>query len=326
MMTGEIRNYRNLTRNSGWWRYLRIALLTILIWMGTSGGVPAWGRWISPSEAAFWAALFPGGGHFYLHEHKKGAALAATEFSFLGGGIYLDVSRDNCSLTDYNPLYLLAMKEHELSIFLAFREARKAIDDYGFDTPRDDSSVARIIASPFLPENLKDPLVHVFWIGGLALVLTEYFARPPTPGMGYREMNSIRVWDFPLARGRGTAAYEGGATGISLLAAVGEEAAWRGTLQVEYERLMGRKQGWLFTSFFFGLAHLYGPSDWTGRGEAAAVGTIGGLYLGWLLQHSGYRLGPGIAAHFWFNFVSATTAFFLDPDRNPLGFEAGFKF
>jgi hypothetical protein len=151
MMTGEIRNYRNLTRNSGWWRYLRIALLTILIWMGTSGGVPAWGRWISPSEAAFWAALFPGGGHFYLHEHKKGAALAATEFSFLGGGIYLDVSRDNCSLTDYNPLYLLAMKEHELSIFLAFREARKAIDDYGFDTPRDDSSVARIIASGTTP-------------------------------------------------------------------------------------------------------------------------------------------------------------------------------
>jgi membrane protease YdiL (CAAX protease family) len=115
---------------------------------------------------------------------------------------------------------------------------------------------------------------------------------------------------------------------VSLGAGVGEEGFWRGVLQTEYEMSMGRMGGWLVVSTLFGVAHAFNP-DVKSMDEAvyaSGIGTVGGLYLGWVFQRSGYMLSKSVAAHFWFNMVTGTMAFLIDPESNPLRVGVSFKF
>ena len=128
-----------------------------------------------------------------------------------------------------------------------------------------------------------------------------------------------------LHRNEGLALYGADAFSLSLAAAVGEEALWRGVLQNELENALGPRQGLSASAALFGLAHLVDLDGSLSLGRAA-FGTLAGWYLGSLFQHDRHRLERPVAAHFWYDFTVMFCAFLLDPDDNPLQVSVSFRY
>ncbi len=277
----------------------------------------------SPPTAAFLSAIFPGGGHFYLGESRKGLIYLGSELSLAGAGYCLDKSLEKEPREELNLLYILALKEHELGIFTAYRSTRLLSWSQSYKTPYDSSSISKLFLSPFLWNNLSSPEVYGFALSGAALAYGEWLVNKPQKG--FSQISDVYVMGSHLGRDSGFFAYEALLFSVSLSAAVGEEAAWRGVVQTEYEEILGRAKGLVAASLMFGLSHLLNPNVTSGYWEGG-VASVGGIYLGWVYQRNGYCLSRSIAAHFWYNILAGTTAFLLDPGSNPLGIRVEFNF
>jgi membrane protease YdiL (CAAX protease family) len=83
---------------------------------------------------------------------------------------------------------------------------------------------------------------------------------------------------------------------ISLLAGLGEEMLFRGTLQAEFVARFGPWAGLAMASLLFGLLHAVTPAY-------AVLATLMGAYLGWLWQLNGNILTP-IIVHALYDFVA----------------------
>ncbi|HKL77242.1 MAG TPA: CPBP family intramembrane glutamic endopeptidase [Gammaproteobacteria bacterium] len=82
--------------------------------------------------------------------------------------------------------------------------------------------------------------------------------------------------------------------------AVGEEAFFRGVANEQLVRSWGTWPGVLASSTLFGLAH----SGQMGTANKVGAGLYG-VYLGGLHVRNDFRLGEGVAIHFWWNFLTA---------------------
>ena len=282
---------------------------------------------IDPLKAAMLSALFPGGGHFYLGEKEKGLAYLGSEMSLALGAIFLENELAKKPNDELNPLFLLALKGHELGVYTAYRSARLMTQNRGYETPVDESPLSDFLLAPFRLDHLLHPYVYLGALAGAALTLGEVFLE--NPKRRYGDIRSVRAAGIRSGREGGLLLYEADLALVSLSAAVGEEGIWRGLLQTEAERSFGSTRGWLFTSFLFGLAHLFNPNVELTSGKTlyqVSVASLGGLYLGWIYQKEHYQLSRSIATHFWFNIFAGTTAFLLDPKENPLGVRVEFRF
>ena len=83
---------------------------------------------------------------------------------------------------------------------------------------------------------------------------------------------------------------------ISLLAGIGEEALFRGVIQVALADWLGVGLGLAITSLLFGLAHAV-------TFGYLVLATCMGAYLGWLLQYSGGMIAP-VVTHALYDFVA----------------------
>ncbi|UCD83897.1 MAG: CPBP family intramembrane metalloprotease [Deltaproteobacteria bacterium] len=267
--------------------------------------------------------MFPGGGHFYLGESREGIIYLGSELSLAGAGYYLNSSLEKEPREELNLLYILAIKEHELGIFTAYRNARLDIENQGYPVPFDSSPISELFLSPFRFINLSSPAVFGFALSGIAIAYGEWLVNKPNKG--FDQISDVYVMGNRINRNPGFSTYEALLFSISLSAAVGEEAAWRGVVQTEYERIFGRVKGLVAASLMFGLSHMLNPNI-TNRYWEAGVASVGGIYLGWVYQRDGYRLSKSVAAHFWYNILAGTTAFILDPENNPLGIRVEFNF
>ncbi|MBN1670152.1 MAG: CPBP family intramembrane metalloprotease [Kiritimatiellae bacterium] len=273
------------------------------------------------SEALAWS-LIPGGGHHYLGEHGAGNAYLGSVLAFGGMGAWVEDRNAALDRPDeVNVFWLLASKSWELSFFTTYRSAmRRAGCDLRAEGI-DDTPVGGLLLAPFRREHLTNPWVLV----AAALGVAAAFRDAGDPDAGFADIAEIGIMGMDANREWGSAAYAAEAFGLSLAAGVSEEAVWRGLLQNELDRSFGARGGLVTTSILFGIAHIV-DLDGDIRPERTVVPTLAGLYLGTLFENEEHRLGPSIAAHFWYNFTLMTTAFALDPDANPLGVQVSFRF
>ncbi|MBI2383596.1 MAG: CPBP family intramembrane metalloprotease [Gammaproteobacteria bacterium] len=272
-------------------------------------------------KALLWA-LAPGGGHFCLGETEEGLAYAGTTAVLLGAGQVLEHRNDELGRGDeVNTPNLLALKTWELSFFTTFRSALETEGIEPREAGVDDTPLPRLALAPFQSAQLSDPYV---WGAALAGALTAaYEARRASRHLG--EVERFELLGGTFNRDDGAGLYGAEALGLSLAAAVGEEALWRGLLQTQMEAIFGAKYGLRTTAVLFGAVHtvkLDGRFSW----ENGVAGGLAGYYLGWLFQQSDHRLARPIAAHFWFNAAAFLTALALDPADTPLQIGARFEF
>lgn len=220
-----------------------------------------------------------------------------------------------------NTFWLLGEKAWEMSLFTTYRNAnRKTGRD--LQTERiDDTPLNDLLMAPFRSENMRAPWVAVaVALGAAAAAVSSRNAE-----FRYDDIDRVHALGIDANQEWGTAVYTVDAFALSMGAAVGEEAVWRGMFQNELEKIYGARRGLVTTALAFGAAHIF---DLQGDFEPGRVviPTLGGFYLGYVYQRGDYRLGPPIAAHFWYNFSAMLTAFALDPDDNPLSVSVSFDF
>ena len=297
--------------------YVKVLTIIAIVFFAISGF--AWEE-RNISNTLLWSLFIPGGGHFYLGQTGAGNAYLILEGLLLIGGRSAEQS---LSYGEWNYFYVNCLKIHELNIFTSYREARILNNNAGYKTPVDRTPVKDLLLAPFRWENLKSPYVFGFFLAGIGLNCLEANMNPSRKC--WDRISAVNIMNTTFDRGSGTAMYSAMWTALSLNAAVSEECAYRGLLQVEMEESIGKTTGLLVSSGIFGLGHVtdwQDPKSWAYGG----VATLAGMYLGWLFQKEGYRLEKPIAAHFWFNLAAGTTMFIMDPANNPLGIKVNFSF
>ena len=169
------------------------------------------------------------------------------------------------------------------SSFGAYRDARLALDNKGYETPAPTESLGDLAAAPFNTDYLFRPTTWVPLIFPLLFALTEpnderYLFQP----------------DDTISRDELRVGY----AAIHEMVAIGEESFFRGVLNNGFSSSLGESWGLVTSSTLFGLAHDGDP------GQASALGAgLFGLYVGYLQQQNDYRIGQGVAIHFWWNFL-----------------------
>lgn len=281
---------------------------------------PGPARQLTP--AMLWS-LLPGGGHFYLGDPLTGVTYATLTTAFLVTG--LEVARRNDELgreDEVNVPAIVGEKIWEYSIYTTFREAatRAGIDlrAHGFD----DTPTASLLAASF------DPDQFLRWqVFGAALLGAAAAAAAAHDRDGGRliDVERAHLYGSTFDRDDATALYAAGALGVSLGAGVSEEALFRGVLQPILQEQWGRAPGLWAASGVFGAAHLAGVDGELNVG-GALFATAAGAYFGWLYNQDGNRLAGPIAAHFWYDFMIFATAWAMDPDDTPFGFDVEFQF
>lgn len=169
------------------------------------------------------------------------------------------------------------------SAFGAYRDARLKLNNEGYETPAPTESLAELAAAPFNPEYLARPTTWVPLIFPLLFALTK----PDDDRYLFQPDNTISRDELRI-----------GYAGVHEMVAVGEEAFFRGILNNGFSSSLGEAYGLGVSSALFGLAHDGSP------GQSSALGAgLFGLYVGYLQQLNGYRIGQGVAIHFWWNLL-----------------------
>jgi membrane protease YdiL (CAAX protease family) len=223
---------------------------------------------------------------------------------FYGEGIYGEskFERDsrmisNGNLVELNPLikygtynrtnrptyYSDLMNNPEIStifysIYSSHRDANRINDDQG-------ESFQSLAKAPFQWRYISDPklFVPIIVTLGLGMIPTA----DPTPNtLAPKSM----VQDGTLYAGSFI-------NGIS--PAIGEEAFFRGMINTQAVNRMGLYPGITTSGLIFSMAHGMN-SDFR---EGFGIRFIGGAYLGYLHAVNQFDLRPGIAMHFWWNFL-----------------------
>lgn len=175
------------------------------------------------------------------------------------------------------------------SSFAAYRDARQMPENLaGYSTPPPAESLGDLSLAPFRWEYLSRPTTFI------PLLIPLYYAlSPATSGQ------LIYAPDDSISRNelRGLAFF------THEMVAVGEESFFRGFLNNSLSDYLGPGFGLVTSSAIFGVAH----TGTGGTADAASASLFGG-YLGYIQQSNEYRIGQGVALHFWWNFI-VTLAF-----------------
>lgn len=281
---------------------------------------PSPARQITP--AMLWS-LLPGGGHFYLGDPLAGATYATLTTAFLATGF--EVSRRNDELgrdDEVNVPSIIGEKIWEYSIFTTFRESatRAGLDlrANGFD----DTPTGSLLLAPFHPDQfLRWQVFGAALLGATASAI----AAEGRDGGRLNDVTRARMFGSDFDRDDATTLYGLSALGVSMGAAMSEEGLFRGVLQPILQDRWGRSAGLWAASGVFGAAHIVGVDGELNVG-GVLFATAAGAYFGWMYNEDGNRLAGPVAAHFWYNFMIFATAWALDPDDTPFGFDVEFEF
>ncbi len=289
------------------------------------GRLHAWRK--SPGTAGALSLLCPGCGHFYLGK-DVGWAYLIPSVALVGTGIALlsgeSVSLSGASSSAKVPVALaLATAGQNLwfyAIFDAYRDARVARGDEGYDIPITRESLDDLYTAPFRPSVLKSPW---FWAGVPAMlaagITVSYLAdrsnhtiTPPT----IFEVDKVNFLGKNFSPGAGFALGSAYYAALFSTVGVGEEALFRGVIQTELEERWGLP-GVAVASAIFGAVHITNFKD--SRTVAIAIPTLSllGATLGLAYRHTGHKLATSVAMHFWYDTLLSLAAFAVDPQSQP---------
>jgi hypothetical protein len=247
--------------------------------------------------------ILPGGGQLLLGDYPVAIAQATLEASTFGFGYSLSrlhpltidgvpeglpsfrIRRPNSQSDLSKELYAdylqeFGLKYHFVNVFDAYREAalRRGVTERIDQTPMNE-----LFVKPFSLDVLKDPFVYIPIAAVAAYTMIDYYSAR-SPSNLQRNGRLTPYSNFLYAMNYGFVQPFG--------SGVPEEVFFRGFVQNEiYDAVPSPWLAIPATATLFAFAHA--PGD--GRLTAA----ISGLYLGYLADHYGGNLAPGITVHFW---------------------------
>jgi len=271
-------------------------------------------------------AIVPGGTHFYDGDMKEGMAFSITEVSLLTIGVLINNKLEKDSRTELNIPLLLASQLYAIDKWRYFQKTqlrfRQKYPNYKSIIRFDSTPLSELLSAPFNPKVISSPLVITFAaLGVIDGIIVSYSKN----NKKYSDISTVVALNNQMSRKTGTYYYESIVFAISYGAAVSEEMMFRGLLLPLLDYKFGKRTGLITTSLIFGLLHLFN-SNINKPVYFITQATLAGFVFGYHVQRNDYKLSKVIAAHFWYNFVSMTTIWIINPKENPLGIGVRFEF
>ncbi len=270
----------------------------------------------------FW--MLPGGPYFYEGDIAGGLSFSLLEASLLTAGILVNDSLENDYKQEWNVPLLLSSQVYMIEKFSYYRKyvlRIKRHPDHDFALEVDDTPFSELLTAPFTPKVVFSPFVLAIAVLGVIDGIVSY----PAGERGYNDISGVKAMGSSMNPHVGTLYYETAAFSASYGAALSEEMVFRGMLLPMLDHSFGKTTGLVSTSLVFGLLHLFNP-DIDKPLYFVTQATLAGFVFGYQVQKNDYKLGKAIAAHFWYNMISMTTTWLINPKENPLGIGVTFKF
>lgn len=280
-----------------------------------------------PREIPYWTVWVPGASYFHQGKIVEGSLFSALEI----GGIYLGIKHDktlknNSSSPYYNyPLFvgLQAFQTEKLTLFKNRLEILK-YHNPGFKY--DEMTEKELFLAPFKPENIFTPIT-----GGMVLIAAVFLGiekHHETKRFG--DVEQMFFINRYIDRNQGLALFGATSLAMSWSAGVGEEYIFRNWMMPMLDYKYGQKKGLLISSAIFGGMHFSNvlmaeKPDYLGALLQVGEATIAGYFLGRDVQKRGYKIGPAVAAHVWYDFTLMLGSFLINPENNFLGVNLKFK-
>ncbi len=280
-----------------------------------------------PREIPYWTVWVPGASYFHQGKIVEGSLFSALEI----GGIYLGLKHDktlknNSSSPYYNyPLFvgLQAFQTEKLTLFKNRLEILK-YHNPGFKY--DEMTEKELFLAPFKPENIFTPIT-----GGMVLIAAVFLGiekHHETKRFG--DVEQMFFINRYIDRNQGLALFGATSLAMSWSAGVGEEYIFRNWMMPMLDYKYGQKKGLLISSAIFGGMHFSNvlmaeKPDYLGALLQVGEATIAGYFLGRDVQKRGYKIGPAVAAHVWYDFTLMLGSFLINPENNFLGVNLKFK-
>ena len=267
--------------------------------------------------------LMPGCTHFYEGDIIEGAAFLGTELLLGAWAIGVNSKLKHNDAHEWNVPLILAGQLYTIDKWRYYQKNLMNPRKSNIYTGKkyDPSPLRQLLKAPFDPQYISSPVVIAFALLGIVDGIIAY----PRCDKRYKDISRVNALGYRLNRKDGTFYYESASTALSYGAAVSEEMLFRGILLPTLDYHYGKKTGLISSSLVFGLLHLTNR-DIDRSFYFVSQATLAGFALGKIVQNNDYRLGKAIAAHFWYNIVSLTTTWLINPRENPLGLSVEFKF
>jgi membrane protease YdiL (CAAX protease family) len=282
---------------------------TILIAAAAAGfpGVPA--HAVIPAAVGWGNALVPGLGATLRGLPMRGFLEASTEMGLYYGGTYY--AKEGAFTIDgtvlvptgtnlVKPLLGQFMQEvglklHMYDTFYHYQQASlspgEAEDQKAYAQPLYKGEWDDVLLAPFRLKNLETPWTYVPILLGTGALLYQY------------KTATVQVQNFTSSGGANALYAFTQGVGVPLGSSFGEEAFYRGFVLRELRRYTGSLAAALtLETALFTFSHQ--PSLRPGA-------AVGGLYLGIVATRNDGDLEPGIATHFWIDFISGIFDYLL---------------
>ncbi len=282
-----------------------------------------------PRRVAVAAALLPGLGHLMQGEQALGLGILGGTAGLVAGGLALGGPR---ALLPGEDGFLLMEGANALwlwSVWDAYQRARLQRaragpgDSFPYQTP------GELLSAPFQPEVLARPTLLLPLLAVLGMAVA---------GLPLSDSGSLFAQDRVPVLGRSTApgwalVANGAAFGVlSMEAAVGEEAVFRGFLLHGMTDPAAPAGGIALQALLFGLLHVPNPflyqdgADVEDGLKAGALTGVLGAHLGYLTWDARGDLRPAVAFHFWYDLLLLGFSYVSRPQEVPFRLQIAVPF
>lgn len=284
-------------------------------------------RVVKPVLYPGWTLYVPGATHFYDGRIGKGLIFSGAEIGGITLGMMYDQKlRSGSSSPYYNFPLLLGLQAYNVDKCDWARNRLEAMKYFHHDFRYDPVSFNELLKAPFLKENFFTPVTGYF----IVLAIAELFLgkRPANPGI--RSVDQFYFINRYIGRDPALAIYGATSLAASYGAGVAEKYWFRNGLMPVMDYKYGQKKGLIYSSLLFGSNHFVNlffadKPDFGSTLLQVAEASMLGYFLGRDVQRRGYKIGPAVSAHMWYDFTLMLGSFLMDPQNNFLGVNVRFK-
>ncbi len=304
-----------------------LLLFLTIIALCTSGQNAADSLKQQPVLIPYWTVWVPGASYFYQGKIITGALFSTLEI----GGVYLGIRHDktlknNSSSPYYNYPMFVGLQAYQTEKLTLFKNRLEIVKHYNPGFRYDDLSETELFLAPFRIKNIATPIT-----GGMVLLAAAFLGiEKHHETKRFSDVEEMFFINRYIDRNRGLAAFGATSLAMSWSAGVGEEYIFRNWMMPLLDYKYGQKKGLLISSAIFGGMHfsnvlLAEKPDYLSALLQVGEATIAGYFLGRDVQKRGYKIGPAVAAHMWYDFTLMLGSFLINPENNFLGVNLRFQ-
>jgi membrane protease YdiL (CAAX protease family) len=280
-----------------------------------------------PKSFPAWTFIVPGATYFYDGRIAEGMTFSAIEITGIVIGLHYDNTlKSNSTSPYYNYPLFIGLKAFDVDKCDFWRNKLELMKYIHPDFRYDQISEQDLFLAPFKAENVFTPVT----LGLIGIAFVELWLDGRGVEKRIDKVQQMYFLDRYIDRNPALAFYGTASLAMSWSAGISEEYFYRNGLMPVLDYKYGQTNGLIFSSVTFGVLHLSNLllSEKPDYGQAlvqVVEATLAGLILGQDVHNRGYKIGPAVAAHAWYDFTLMLGSFLINPEKNVFAVKVKFN-